>query len=353
MRPLKHLPKELWPAEDRRLFQLAYLEGDIFDDEPSPGRHLAAATRNSIYFGWRRWLGFLHAHHPDDLLLGPAERITAERVRAYVEHLRADLSSISVATLVSQLYHGACLIASECDWSWLRALKTRLHALAEPQDRFKHLVPAHHTLDLGMKLMDTAFDIPLGGRKAREVQYRDGLILAIMSLWPIRRRSIAALTVGHHLRLDAGTARIKLSSEDTKAKRAEYWTAPDALDPYLARYIREIRPRLLRGADYDALWPSLKGGPLRGDAIYTMVRRRTANSCGKAMALHDFRRSAATFLAMDAPEKVGLIPGVLQHTGPEVGQQIYNLARSTNASRRHVAAVTALKAQLRGAETKP
>ena len=40
------------------------------------------------------------------------------------------------------------------------------------------------------------------------------------------------------------------------------------------------------------------------------------------MCLHDFRRAAATFLAMDAPEKIGLIPGVLQHASPDVASSI-------------------------------
>ena len=42
---------------------------------------------------------------------------------------------------------------------------------------------------------------------------------------------------------------------------------------------------------------------------------------GKAMGLHDFRRAAATFLAMDAPEKIGLIPGLLPHDSPEVNER--------------------------------
>ncbi len=53
------------------------------------------------------------------------------------------------------------------------------------------------------------------------------------------------------------------------------------------------------------------------------------------MGLHDFRRAAATFLAMEAPEKVGLTPGILQHASPEIGDRYYNLARSIKASRRH------------------
>src|ERR1700730_3144948 len=52
---------------------------------------------------------------------------------------------------------------------------------------------------------------------------------------------------------------------------------------------------------------------------------------GKEMGLHDFRRAAATFLAMDAPEKIGLIPGLLPHDSPEVNARHNNLARSVQA----------------------
>ena len=65
------------------------------------------------------------------------------------------------------------------------------------------------------------------------------------------------------------------------------------------------------------------------------------------MGLHDFRRAAATFLAIDAPDKVGLIPGVLQHASPEVGERHYNLARSVEASRRFGAYLAALRKKLK------
>ena len=55
------------------------------------------------------------------------------------------------------------------------------------------------------------------------------------------------------------------------------------------------------------------------------------------MGLHDFRRAAATFLAMDAPEKIGLIPGLLQHDSPEVNERHNNLARSVQAGQRFAA----------------
>ena len=83
--------------------------------------------------------------------------------------------------------------------------------------------------------------------------------------------------------------------------------------------------------------PHIEGRPLGAGRIYDIVRARTFKKFGKAMGLHDFRRAAATFLAMDAPDKIGLIPGMLQHASPEVGEQHYNLARSVEASRRFAA----------------
>jgi hypothetical protein len=68
---------------------------------------------------------------------------------------------------------------------------------------------------------------------------------------------------------------------------------------------------------------------------------------GKATGVHDFRRAAATFLAIYAPELVGLIPGLLQHTSPRAGQQHYNLANSIGASRRHVAFLQRKRDELR------
>lgn len=65
------------------------------------------------------------------------------------------------------------------------------------------------------------------------------------------------------------------------------------------------------------------------------------------MCLHDFRRAASTFLAMEAPEKIGLIPGVLQHASPEVGERHYNLARSVQAGHRFAAHLADARSRLR------
>lgn len=345
-RQAKHLPVDLWPTADGAAFEQAYVTGDIFDETAGPGAHLAEGTRIYIKMVYRRWLGFLAAHHPDDLLFEPAERITPQRVRQFIEDLEPTNRATSIHAVIDRLCQAARLIGSEEDWSWLKAIVRNLAARAKPMDRFDKLVPPWHTLDLGIQLMDGAGSLARTDHRARELQYRDGLIIALLSLWPIRRRSLAALTIDRHVMTDTDGITLLLHPEDTKSNREECFRVPDQLTGYMQHYLDENRPLLLRQDHHTALWVSYQGGPITGGTLYTMVRRRTNARFGKAMCLHDFRRAAATFLATEAPDKIGLIPGVLQHTSPDVADQYYNLSRSAEASRRYGATIAHMRKHL-------
>ena len=347
MRTLKHLPVHEWPEADRAAFRAAYEPGDMFDGTAGPGAHLAEGTRQMTKSSYRRWLAFLKANYPDDLSMPPADRITPERVRAFIDHLSAQIGPSSVAAAADRLYAAARLIAPTTDWAWLKSIKTRLASRALPQDRFHLLVPPLQTLSFGIELMDTALTMPIDGHKQREIQYRDGLLLALLSLWPIRRRSIVALTASRHLEFDDAGVNILLHPADTKSGRAESFRVPEQLLPYFMHYVKGIRPILLGPSVHDGFWASYDGRRLLGGRLYDIVRARTLSKFGKAMSLHDFRRAAATFLAMDAPEKIGLIPGVLQHVKPEVSEQHYNLARSMQAGRRFAAHLANARNRLR------
>jgi integrase len=195
--------------------------------------------------------------------------------------------------------------------------------------------------------MDHALSLPITSRKTREVQYRDELLLALLSLWPIRRRSLAALTVSRHIEVDDAGINILLYPADTKSKRFESFRVSEPLVPYVKRYLNEIRPRLLGDRAHDGFWASYHQGTLSAGRLYDIVRARLKTRFGKDMCLHDFRRSAPTYLAMDAPEQVGLIPGLLQHTSAETSERHYNLARAIKASQRFAAHRAETKNKLR------
>src|SRR5947208_10381737 len=116
MRALKHLPVNEWPEADREAFRAAYEPGDLFDGTAGPGAHLAEGTRRTIGVGYRRWLGCLKANYPDDLSKPPAERITPGRVRAFIDHLGAQIGPSSVAIAADRLY----AVAPTANWAWLR-----------------------------------------------------------------------------------------------------------------------------------------------------------------------------------------------------------------------------------------
>ena len=272
-------------------------------------------------------------------------------MRAFVDHLSREVRPTTVAHVIDNLYYAARLIAPKSDWRWLASIKSRLVAQAHPQDRFERLVPPWQILDFGIELMDEARKLPSDGHRVNGIRYRDGLILVLLALWHLRRRSITALTVSRHLEFDAAGVNILLYPEDTKAKRAESFRVPEQLLPYLQHYLKQIRPRLLGRGEHDGLWASYKGRPLTGAGIYAMVRTRISAKFGKAMSLHDFRRAGPTFLAMYAPDKIGLVPGMLQHASPDTGK-LYNLAGSLEASRRFAAHLGRTRSRLRPLTTK-
>jgi hypothetical protein len=349
-RKLKHLPVEHLPADDIQAFAHAYRPGDIFDETAGPGAHLAEATRRLIETAWRRLLGFLTSAYPEALLEPAAARITSDRIKAFVDHCLAETRVSTVAINIAHIYYGAKIIAPTQDWRWLAAIRSRLAAQAKPQDRFERLVAGWHTLDHGIELMDAALKSSTSSRKKRELQYRDGLLLALLSYSLLRRRSISSLTVGRHVETTTEAINILLFAQDTKAKRAESFLVLEELVPYFRLYLKEIRPRLLGCHAHDALWVSYRGCPLTAGGIYDAVRARVLVKFGKDMGLHDFRRAAASFLAIEAPELVGLIPSMLHHTSPEIGEQHYNLAGSMQASRRYGQYVARLRAKLKEEE---
>jgi integrase/recombinase XerD len=121
-----------------------------------------------------------------------------------------------------------------------------------PQDRFDRLVHPLQTLDFGIELMDTA--LALEDPKQRAIDYRDGLLVALLSLWPIRRRSLAALTVSRHIEFVEAGVNILLYPADTKSRRAESFRAPEQFLPYLMRYLKDVRPILMGTSVQDAFW---------------------------------------------------------------------------------------------------
>jgi hypothetical protein len=125
-----HLPYGQWPAADRLLWQQATGSDDPFAD--AAGARLAKASQRVYWFAWRRLLGFLAIREPAALEAAAAERLTIARIRSFAAHLAETNIPRSIAIQVDALYKAARVMMPEHDWTWLKAVKARLHRAAPP-----------------------------------------------------------------------------------------------------------------------------------------------------------------------------------------------------------------------------
>jgi len=144
--------------------------------------------------GWRRFLGFLASTEATALEIAPAERLTIERVRRFVDHLRQTNTPYSVACQIDALYGAARVMMPEKDWSWLRAAKTRLFVAAGPKSPSGPVITSVQLVELGEQLM-TECEITAGTRikMADAIRYRDGLIIALFGFFPLRHKNSSAI----------------------------------------------------------------------------------------------------------------------------------------------------------------
>jgi len=342
-RPKVHLPYAEWPAADRELWQRAFRSDDPFDG--GAGMRLAKTSKQRYLVGWRRFLGYLALEDPESLEIAAGNRLTGERVYRFVEHLRRTNGAHSVAIQVEAMYHAVRVMMPKRDWTWLKSIKTRLHAAAPPYSAKGPAITSMMLVDLGLALMaeaQGAEDRSLS--MANAVRYRDGLIIAMLGFIPLRCRNVASLEIGHTFVKEGNGWAVVIPIDETKSgKEPIDFAIPPLLLPNFARYLDCVRPRLLRGAPCAALWVSPKGGALAYSAFGPILARHSTRRWGIRVAPHDVRDAGATQWAIAAPDQIGVARDLLGHADLRSTTRHYNRARGIEASR----ALAGLVAQLK------
>ena len=78
----------VWPSEDRQRWELALEPADYFDDSKGARANHSDKSNEKAVKGYGRFLTDLHHHDREALKLSPEDRITPERVKAYIGHLQ-------------------------------------------------------------------------------------------------------------------------------------------------------------------------------------------------------------------------------------------------------------------------
>ena len=160
---------------------------------------------------------------------------------------------------------------------------------------------------LGIELMDHAVaEAEAAGRisKARAFAYRDGLIIALLALIPLRSRTLVALRIGKQLVKTGALWALDIPAADTKTRRPLDYPISEELCLRIDLYLQRFRCRIPGVGTHTAPWASNKGRPMSAIGIYNAVRRRTKKAFGFEVGLHRFRHAAASFWSIRDPVNV-------------------------------------------------
>jgi hypothetical protein len=238
------LPVCEWPVLDQTLWAKAQLPANVLDD-PGPASSWRQPTRQARETAYGRWLGFLLRCGELDSVARPEERVTPERVAAYVEHLRAMTASTSTWSMVSRLDAMMRALAPAADWTWLREAANRLKRLMRPARAIRpRLIGVSRLFHAGLKMMKDARQSTTGRRPVwRLTRYRDGLMLAFRAAFALRLKNLTMVVVGEHVvRLSDGFV-VRFTGDEVKNGRPFERHAPALLVPYIATSIsrRSVR----------------------------------------------------------------------------------------------------------------
>ena len=321
----------LWPKDDHNAWNAACQPASRLNRGGRAG-HLKTVTRESHAERYGYFLGFLDRRG----LLQPgapaAANVTPENVDLYLAELKRRLAPMTIHGSICQLRRVAQYIAPTHDFSWLAEIDKDLAAVAHPRSKFDRLVLTEVLVEAGLTLIREAEDSQKMTKLARACQVRNGLMVTLLALCPVRRRNFATLEIGRSFVEIKGKWWIVLSASQTKEKRADERPIDELLTPVIGRYLSQHRPVLARSDNPpSALWLSAKdGAPITDKEVARVIRTTTLSTVGgrgaKQVRAH---RYASSIAIHGSPH---LASALLHHTHPSVTNAHYNRATSLSAA---------------------
>lgn len=338
-----------WPSSDQLMWQALFAEGSPLDDR-GPLVHLRVTSRETLAVRYGRWLKWVSATSPTALELPPAQRITTAALKTWLGTL-AHVSPMTRLMLVDGVLRILSVAAPERDWTPEFALRARLKTAAgrgTPSRKAGRVLSSAVLLEAGLRLAalsSARTDCPL----YRAIGMRDGAMIALLALMPMRRRTLAGLELGSSVFVSEDRIVIATSAELNKT--GVPWEAevpPQALTA-LRSYLETARPLLAaRGDGQDiSLWLDRTGERLSSAYIGPRIAERTLEMTGIRVPPHFFRDAAATTLARVSPQSAKLIRPVLGHSGFRTAERHYIHAQTIEAGRDYATLVKKLKEKAR------
>jgi integrase len=326
------LPLHLWPDADRNAWNTACRPAERLRPGGAAG-HLKPVTRDDFARRYGCFLSFLDRRgllHSDE---PAAANLTVDNVVAYIEELKDRVSSVTVYGSIYKLRRAAQFIDPKRHITWLVDIERDLALEMRPRSKFDRIVTIEVLVEAGLTLIHQAESSPKMTELARACQVRNGLMVALLALCPIRLKNFVALEIGRSFLQIQGTWWIVLSAGETKENRPDERPIHQLLTPFIDGYLGRHRPVLARTSiALSALWLSTDGAPISYAQVQKVFKTTTLATVGIAMSPHLFRTSAASTAATHGGENPYLASALLHHTHPAVTNAHYNRATSLTAA---------------------
>jgi len=325
-------PLREWPISDREAWQQACVPSRRLKAGGAAG-HMKASTQTSLVRAYGYLLEFCWRTSTFDENADVVAHVTPEIIDAFVNDLRRRVSSVARASYISKIHRLAKILAPERDLDWLRELERELHYEARPRPKHHRIVRSDRLLALGLQLIHRGNTGNHLTNPACARLVRDGLMIALLSICPIRLGNLATLRIGRQLRRVGDTWWIILEPGETKSGRPDERAIPEILTSHTDDWIERWRKLFLEPGD--TVWPSTKGGALAYTYVGEIITKTTFRELGVSVNPHLFRDCAVYTIATIAGDQMGIASGLLQHTDPRTTEKHYNKGALIGAVRRY------------------
>ena len=326
----RSLPIAEWPEADR----LGWIEALRPAHRLKRGggaSYLAPVSQADIANRYGLYLDYLQRNSRLDVTGSARILVTPDNVQGFVAELQARVRSVTVWNSVYKLRRAAQLIAPNADFGWLTEIEKDIALEMVSRPKADRLVLTERLVEAGLTLIR---ETGLFGktRLARAVGARNGLLIALLALHPVRIKNFAALTIADTFTNVDGRWWLHIPSDDTKSRRMDERQVPEFMTEVVNTYVETHRQTLCRGDEHSALWvSSTTGRQMTTKNLGILISKLTRETIGVDVSPHLFRTAGASTAAIYGGSHPHLASALLNHRDPRVTEEHYNRATSISA----------------------
>ena len=322
----RSLPIAEWPKSDRLGWEDACRPAQRLQ-RGGAASHLAYVSQADIANRYGLYLNFLQRRGRLDLVLGAVTLVTADNVTEFIAELQARVRSVTVWNSVYKLRRAAQLIAPSGDFGWLAEIEKDIALVMVPRSKADRLVLVERLVEAGLVLIKEA---EMFGKTpmARAAGVRNGLLIVLLALHPIRIKNFSALAIAESFVNVDGRWWLYVPADDTKSNFVDQRQVPEFITNVVDKYINTHRTVLTRGdAAQRGLWiSSTTGQQMTTKNLGTLISKLTRETIGVDVSPHLFRTAAASTAAVYGGKLPHLASALLGHRDARVTEERYNYA---------------------------